>query len=261
MIQDKLTAQREARTNMRPPAGHELFIQMQIQLCTDGIFKLELELDGEKYIPTGLKEGQETLFTFPFERLYLGGIPAGAGDLRKHFHSSYGYDGCLADIDLMYKSSTASVVNFSYPPTNPLRIAKETQNVKLGCRLMPQKPAEGIWGTNGASNQCRPGVCGFGGRCVQQLDMYFCDCIMSGFNGPVCTDVATAIKYTGSATAAGCAVFEFSPLRNTSRDTISFGIQTNQKSPATLLHITSHIKSLDFLAIELVAFRDTVTNS
>ncbi|VUZ38628.1 unnamed protein product, partial [Hymenolepis diminuta] len=139
---------------------------IKIQLCTDGIFKLELELDGEKYIPTGLNEGQETVSTFPFERLYLGGIPAEAGDLRKHFHSSYGYDGCLADIDLIYKSSTTSVVNFSYPPTNPLRLAKETQNVKLGCRLMPQKTAEGIWGTNGASNQCRPGVCGFGGRCV-----------------------------------------------------------------------------------------------
>nr|CDS33707.2 neurexin 2a [Hymenolepis microstoma] len=231
---------------------------IRIQLCTEGIFKLVLELDGEKYIPTGLTEGRETFSTRTFERLYLGGIPSEAGDLRKQFHSSSGYDGCLANIDLIYGSSMTSVAIFPYPPTNPLRIAKETRGVQLGCRLMPYRTAEGVWGVNRASNQCRPGVCGFGGRCVQQLDMYFCDCIMSGFNGPVCTDVATTIKYADKATEAGCAIFEFNPLRNTSRDAISFGIQTTQKSPASLLHIMSHSKSLDFLAIELVEYRKII---
>lgn len=69
--------------------------------------------------------------------------------------------------------------------------------------------------------------------------------------------VATAIKY--SSNMAGCAIFEFSPLRNTSRDTISFGIQTIQKSRATLLHITSHSKSLDFLRLEVVPFKVSLT--
>ncbi|VDO15483.1 unnamed protein product [Rodentolepis nana] len=80
---------------------------IRIHLCADEIFKLELEVDGKKYIPTGLTEGQETFSTHTFDRLYLGGIPLDAGDLRKHFRSSSGYDGCLADIDLIYGSSMA----------------------------------------------------------------------------------------------------------------------------------------------------------
>ncbi|KAM7535315.1 hypothetical protein Aperf_G00000097705 [Anoplocephala perfoliata] len=226
---------------------------VQIQICTDGVFTLELELDGEKHTPTGLSRGRETVSTHPFEQLFLGGLPSETGDLRKHFLAAYGYDGCLADIGIFYASSKTTALNFQYPPTNPLRMAKNTRSVKLGCQLMPQRTSDATWGTKSASSQCRPGVCGFGGRCVQQLDTYFCDCTMSGFNGPVCTDVATAIKYTGG--KAGCAVFEFSPLRNTSRDTIFFGIQTTQRSSATLLYITSHNKSLDFLGIELVAFK------
>uniref|UniRef100_A0A158R821 Neurexin 2a n=1 Tax=Taenia asiatica TaxID=60517 RepID=A0A158R821_TAEAS len=228
-----------------------------VQVCKVGAFTLAIDLDGEKLAPLDVPGGQAAASHHAFERLFLGGLPIeSAGELRNSFRSTYEYDGCLADIEIVQKSVESTLIiesNASHPPINPLRSAKYTRGVKLGCRLSEQRTSEGAWKASSAPSQCRPGVCGFGGRCVQQLDTYFCDCTMSGFSGPVCTDVATAIKY--SSNMAGCAIFEFSPLRNTSRDTIAFGIQTVQKSRATLLHITSHSKSLDFLRLELVPFR------
>ncbi|CUT98709.1 neurexin [Echinococcus multilocularis] len=230
---------------------------IQVQVCTIGTFTLDIELDGEKLTPLSLPESQATASRHAFERLFLGGLPIeGAGKFRNRFRSTHEYNGCLADVEIVQKSVKSSLViesNAFHPPKNPLLTAKYAKGVKLGCHLNEQSISEGAWKTGSSPGQCRPGVCGFGGRCVQQLDTYFCDCIMSGFRGQVCTDVATAIKYPSNRT--GCAIFEFSPLRNTSRDTISFGIQTVQKSRATLLHITSHSKSLDFLRFELVPYR------
>ncbi|VDM18551.1 unnamed protein product [Hydatigera taeniaeformis] len=247
------------------PLNDTQWHDIKVQVCTVDMFTLEIEFDGAKLTPLDLPIGQADASRHAFESLFLGGIPIeNAKELRSSFRPTSEYDGCLADIEIVQKSTGSPFViesNVFLPPKNPLRTAKYTRGIKLGCSLIEQKTNEGAWKAGSAPSQCRPGACGFGGRCVQQLDTYFCDCTMSGFSGPVCTDgtlfklstIATAIKY--SRNMAGCAIFEFSPLRNTSRDTISFGIQTVQKSRATLLHITSHSKSLDFLRLELVPFR------
>lgn len=49
---------------------------------------LELELDGEKYTPTGLSRGRETVSTHPFERLFLGGLPSEYVYFRSEFADS-----------------------------------------------------------------------------------------------------------------------------------------------------------------------------
>ncbi|EUB63390.1 Neurexin-1-alpha [Echinococcus granulosus] len=163
-----------------------------VQVCTIGTFTLDIELDGEKLTPLGLPEGQATASRHAFERLFLGGLPIeGAGKFRNRFRSTHEYDGCLADVEIVQKSVKSSLViesNAFHPPKNPLRTAKYAKGVKLGCHLNEQSSSEGAWKTGSSPSQCRPGVCGFGGRCVQQLDTYFCDCIMSGFRGQVCTD-------------------------------------------------------------------------
>ncbi|VDD79819.1 unnamed protein product [Mesocestoides corti] len=230
-----------------------------LYLCIDDIPSLMIEVDGVKFVPKDLA-GSLTVPRHAPDKLYFGGLPQEhTRRLRNYFRSSHGYDGCFADLNVTQKSiqetsnkAEKSNVRVFQHPVNSHRITQEARGIKLGCKFPQKQAIDKIWNVNSAPTICQPGLCGFGGRCVQQLDTYYCDCSMSGFSGPVCTDVATAIRYSGN----GCAVFEFNPMRNTSRDAISFGLQTLRKSPATLLHITSHSNSLDFLRLEITPFRE-----
>uniref|UniRef100_A0A0X3PD61 Neurexin-1a n=1 Tax=Schistocephalus solidus TaxID=70667 RepID=A0A0X3PD61_SCHSO len=183
-----------------------------------------------------------------FTRLLLGGPPDKpvAYQPQNQLENQQNYYGCLATISVSQSSNEGEADNVS-EPINPLRFFKSLHNVDAGCHLRGD-----VWEEDTAAT-CRPGVCGFGGRCVQQLKTYFCDCSMSGFTGPVCTDVATTVTFSES--ERGCAVLEFNPLRNTTKDAIAFGIQTKHREPVVLLHITSHSNSLDFLRIEMTNFR------
>jgi len=40
----------------------------------------------------------------------------------------------------------------------------------------------------GPSRECRRSSCANGGRCVQQWDSYYCDCDLTTFTGPTCSD-------------------------------------------------------------------------
>ncbi|KAL5966429.1 Neurexin-1, partial [Taenia solium] len=174
------------------PLNDTQWHDIHVQVCTVGALTLAIDLDGEKLAPPDVPGGQAAASHHAFERLFLGGLPIeSVGEFRNSFRSTYEYDGCLADIEIVQKSVESTLIiesNASHPPINPLRSAKYTRGVKLGCRLSEQRTSEGAWKASSAPSQCRPGICGFGGRCVQQLDTYFCDCTMSGFSGPVCTD-------------------------------------------------------------------------
>ena len=117
----------------------------------------------------------------------------GVEELKRHFQAKFGYDGCVADFDIVHDAAQLLSIESKllHSPRNPLHSAKYTGGIKLGCRIEQQRASEGSWETSSLSSRCQPGVCGFGGRCVQQLNTYFCDCVMSGFNGPVCTDGMT----------------------------------------------------------------------
>ncbi|KAL7061062.1 hypothetical protein AAHC03_09690 [Spirometra sp. Aus1] len=220
--------------------------KIKFRICIERALFLDITVNGIKHEPPSADINMSR--PAAFSRLLLGGPPDGSIEYQPHHQveKNLGYDGCLAKISVS-QSADGDGTDDVLDPVNPLRFAKSLRYVEAGCHL-----TDDAWEED-SDTTCRPGVCGFGGRCVQQLKTYFCDCSMTGFTGPVCTDVATTVTFTKS--GHGCAALEFNPLRNTTKDAIAFGIQTKHREPVVLLHITSHSKSLDFLRIELTAYR------
>ncbi|VDK29076.1 unnamed protein product [Dibothriocephalus latus] len=102
------------------------------------------------------------------------------------------------------QTSPEHELDYVYDPVNPLRFVKTLLNVEAGCHLRGD-----VWEED-TDATCRP--------------------------------VATTVAFSES--ERGCAVLEFNPLRNTTKDAIAFGIQTKHREPKrSVLRLTYNMGS------------------
>ncbi|GJQ66007.1 putative laminin G [Trypoxylus dichotomus] len=158
--------------------------------------------------------------------LYLGGVHK---DLysqlpQEDVKSRHGYEGCMAGLDLNGESPNImedAVVHSSL--------------VTAGCE--------------GQSQKCSHNVCANGGICVQQWNSYTCDCEMTSYTGPTCSDESIAYEFGPN---RGIITYTFPEDRRPEmqEDTISLGFITT-KSDAVLLRIVSGTSN-DYIELEIV---------
>ncbi|RUS79070.1 hypothetical protein EGW08_013175 [Elysia chlorotica] len=158
-------------------------------------------------------------------KLYLGGVEKTMyPSLPKMITSRHGFVGCLGSIDL----------NRYHP--NVMREAKPiTESVGDGCR--------------GPITKCVNDSCANFGRCVQQWNTYSCDCDMTSYTGPMCTDESVSYSF-GPRPGLITFTYPSEQAPSTQSDSLAFGFQTHMEN-AVLLRIDS-IDSGDFIQIELL---------
>lgn len=95
--------------------------------------------------------------------------------LPKHISSRHGFEGCLASLDLSGESP--DLISDAVVPSSL---------VESGCETNAnQHPGK----------KCTHDVCANHGTCVQQWNSYTCDCDMTSFSGPHCSDGMIIIIY------------------------------------------------------------------
>ncbi|XP_063921501.1 neurexin 1 isoform X2 [Zophobas morio] len=158
--------------------------------------------------------------------LYLGGVHK---DLyaqlpQEDVKSRHGFEGCIAGLDLNGESPNImedAVVHSSL--------------VTAGCE--------------GQSAKCSHNVCANGGVCVQQWHSYTCDCDITSFTGPTCSDESVSYEFGPN---RGIITYTF-PEDNRpemQEDIIAFGFITT-KADAVLLRIVSGTSN-DYIEMEIV---------
>ncbi|KAL1460776.1 hypothetical protein WDU94_012727 [Cyamophila willieti] len=96
--------------------------------------------------------------------LYIGGIPKEVYlTLPKDLHARHGFEGCLASLEINGNAPDLT--------TDPLIPSSLTTP---GCL--------------GHNNKCSQHVCANRGVCVQQWNSFTCDCDMTSYTGPTCSD-------------------------------------------------------------------------
>ncbi|XP_048506164.1 neurexin-3 isoform X4 [Athalia rosae] len=161
--------------------------------------------------------------------LYIGGVEKSQyAQLPKQILSRHGFEGCLASLDLSGESP--DLLSDAVVPSS---------SVESGCDTS----------AGHSGKRCTHDVCANHGLCVQQWNSYTCDCDMTSFTGPTCSDEATAYEF-GS--ARGLITYTFAADRRPEmkRDTVALGFATGI-SDAVLLRIES-ASSNDYLEIEIV---------
>ncbi|CAH1124036.1 unnamed protein product [Ceutorhynchus assimilis] len=158
--------------------------------------------------------------------LYLGGVYK---DLyaqlpQEDVKSRHGFEGCIAGLDLNGESPNImedAVVHSSL--------------VTAGCE--------------GQSAKCSHNVCANAGICVQQWNSYTCDCDLTSFTGPTCSDESVSYEFGPN---PGIITYTF-PEDNRpemQEDSIALGFITT-KSDAVLLKIISGTSN-DYIEIHIV---------
>ncbi|KAL3289257.1 hypothetical protein HHI36_003689 [Cryptolaemus montrouzieri] len=158
--------------------------------------------------------------------LYLGGVHK---DLysqlpQTEVKSRHGFEGCIAGLDLNGESPNImedAVVHSSL--------------VTAGCE--------------GQSAKCSHNVCANGGLCVQQWHSYTCECDLTTFTGPTCSDESVSYDFGPN---RGIITYTF-PEDNRpemQEDSIAVGFSTT-KSDAVLLRVVSGTSN-DYIEIEIV---------
>lgn len=87
--------------------------------------------------------------------------------LPKEILSHHGFEGCVASLDLSGES--ADLLSDAIVPSTL---------VEIGCDSTTARPGK----------KCTHDVCANHGTCVQQWNSYTCDCDMTSFTGPTCSD-------------------------------------------------------------------------
>ncbi|XP_066263047.1 neurexin 1 isoform X2 [Euwallacea similis] len=158
--------------------------------------------------------------------LYLGGVYK---DLyaqlpQEDVKSRHGFEGCIAGLDLNGESPNIMEDAVVHSPL-----------VTAGCE--------------GQSAKCSHNVCANGGICVQQWNSYTCDCDLTSFTGPTCSDESVSYEFGPN---PGIITYTF-PEDNRpemQEDSIALGFITT-KSDAVLLKIVSEISN-DYIEIHIV---------
>ncbi|XP_023315874.1 neurexin-1 isoform X2 [Trichogramma pretiosum] len=162
--------------------------------------------------------------------LFIGGTEkAQYSILPKPIQSRHGFEGCLASLDLSGESP--DLISDAVVPSSL---------VESGCdayaNLHPGK-------------KCNHDMCANHGTCVQQWNSFTCDCDMTSFSGPTCTDESPSYEFGAG---RGVITYTFPPDRRPEmkRDTLAMGFITSVND-AILLRIES-ASSNDYLEIEIV---------
>ncbi|XP_043461803.1 neurexin-3b isoform X3 [Leptopilina heterotoma] len=162
--------------------------------------------------------------------LYIGGVEKSQyAQLPKHISSRHGFEGCLASLDLSGESP--DLISDAVVPSSL---------VESGCETNAnQHPGK----------KCTHDVCANHGTCVQQWNSYTCDCDMTSFSGPHCSDESVAYEF-GSGRGIITYTFPSDRRPEMQRDTVAMGFVTGL-SDAVVVRIES-ASSNDYLEIEIV---------
>ncbi|KAK7071823.1 Neurexin-2 [Halocaridina rubra] len=158
--------------------------------------------------------------------LYLGGVPPEMyTNLPRHIVSRIGFEGCLASLDL----------NGDAPDPAGKDVPIISNRVFAGC--------------DGPSTKCHRNACANGGTCVQQWNSYSCNCDMTSFTGPTCSDESTAYEF---GRGSGLITYQYPQGRwpDSRRDLLALGFMTLQDN-AVVMRLDS-ANSNDYMELEIV---------
>ncbi|BES99010.1 Laminin G domain [Nesidiocoris tenuis] len=157
--------------------------------------------------------------------LYLGGLPKdGFGTLPKMVTSKHGYEGCLASLDL--NGESPNIIEDAVVPSSL---------VSSGC--------------DGPSTKCSHNICSNRGVCVQQWNSYTCDCDMTSYTGPRCTEESIAYEF-GPNRGLVTYVFPEDRRPEMKSDVLALGFITDQDD-AVLFRVDSGTSN-DYMELEIV---------
>ncbi|KAI5748091.1 hypothetical protein M8J77_021783 [Diaphorina citri] len=156
---------------------------------------------------------------------YIGGIPKEVYlTLPKDLHARHGFEGCLASLEINGNAPDLT--------TDPLIPSSLTTP---GCL--------------GHNNKCSQHVCANRGVCVQQWNSFTCDCDMTSYTGPTCSDESVAYEFGPE---RGIITFVFPEDRRPEMksDVLAFAFITNHHD-AVILRVES-ATSNDYIEVEIV---------
>ncbi|XP_063235605.1 neurexin 1 isoform X2 [Bacillus rossius redtenbacheri] len=157
--------------------------------------------------------------------LYLGGVRKDMyATLPKQIQAKHGFEGCLASLDLNGES-----------PNIAVDAVVPSSQVTAGCE--------------GPSTKCSRNVCANRGVCVQQWNSYACDCDMTSYTGPTCSDESVAYEF-GPGRGLVTYVFPEDRRPEMKSDVLALGFVTAQED-AVLLRVDSGT-SHDYMELEIV---------
>ncbi|KAE8750772.1 hypothetical protein FOCC_FOCC002482 [Frankliniella occidentalis] len=157
--------------------------------------------------------------------LYVGGLPEEMfSRLPRQVTAHQGFEGCLASLDLNGES-----------PNLVADAAIPSQQVSEGC--------------TGQSTRCSQNVCANRGVCVQQWNSYACDCDLTSYTGPSCSEESLSYEF---GPGRGLITYAFPEERRPEMksDVIALGFITT-KEDAILLRVDS-ATSQDYMELEIV---------
>ncbi|PSN31987.1 Neurexin-3 [Blattella germanica] len=157
--------------------------------------------------------------------LYLGGVRKDMYPLLpKQIQSRHGYEGCLASLDLNGES-----------PNLMVDAVVPSSQLAAGCE--------------GPSTKCSHNICANRGVCVQQWNSYACDCDMTSYTGPTCSDESIAYEF---GPGRGLITYTYPEDRRPElkSDLLALGFITS-KEDAVLVRIDSGTSN-DYMELEIV---------
>ncbi|XP_008554083.1 neurexin-3 [Microplitis demolitor] len=162
--------------------------------------------------------------------LYIGGVEKTQyTQLSKFILSRHGFQGCLASFELSGQSVdlvTDAIVTSSL--------------VEPGCTD----------DNNGhVIKKCHYEICSNRGRCIQRFDSYMCDCDMTSFSGPTCSDEGVAYEF-GSGKGIITYILPNSHKLKSTKNIIALGFVTSVND-AVILRVESSNND-EYLEIEIV---------
>ncbi|GFT00428.1 neurexin-1a [Nephila pilipes] len=157
--------------------------------------------------------------------LYLGGVRrASYTALPKLVQSRHGFEGCLASLDL--NGETIDPIKDAVVPSTL---------VSSGCA--------------GPVTKCSTTACANRGICVQMWNSYTCDCDMTSYTGPTCSDESISYKFGAR---GGLITFTYPSEKrpDTKSDLLALGFMSSTDN-AVLVRIDSG-SSNDYMELEIV---------
>ncbi|OQV20654.1 Neurexin-1 [Hypsibius exemplaris] len=138
-------------------------------------------------------------------KLYLGGIPKSEfALLPRSVVSRHGFMGCVRELSL----------NGQQPDLAEVSREQTLSGLVAGC--------------TDSGRECRPESCKNGGRCEHQGNGVLCDCDMTSYSGPLCTDYSISYRFGPE---SGLIIYHFDPAErlDSRNDQIAFGVVTSNK--------------------------------
>ncbi|XP_062375088.1 neurexin-1a-like isoform X6 [Sardina pilchardus] len=157
--------------------------------------------------------------------LYVGGVAKEMyKELPKLVHAKEGFQGCLASVDL----------NGRLPDLLSDALAC-VGTIERGCE--------------GPSTTCQEDSCANQGVCLQQWEGFTCDCSMTSYGGPLCSDAGTTYIF---GRGGGLITYTWPPndRPSTRADRLALGFSTQQKE-AVLVRVDSSQGLGDYLKLHI----------